>query len=198
VLVGNPILPIPSHPRIRHLGFVSDEDKFDALAAAELLVMPSYYESLSMVTLEAWALGRPVLVNGRCEVLRGQCVRSRAGLYYESQAEFVETMRAIAENRWLNAALGANGREFFRRHYAWPIIERKYLDMLDALVREDRAGSGARALEPEPGWVARRRRRLPPACDVRAAVPAGPVLDAGDGAAPPVVPESGADRRPHP
>jgi glycosyltransferase involved in cell wall biosynthesis len=175
VLVGNPILPIPSHPRIRHLGFLSDEDKFDALAAADLLIMPSYYESLSMVTLEAWALGRPVLVNGACEVLRGQCIRSGAGLYYENQAEFVETLRAVAQNRWLNAALGANGQEYFRRHYTWPIIERKYLDMIDALVRDDRAGSEARPLDPAPGWVARWRRRLPPAHDVLATLRAGPV-----------------------
>ena len=71
-------------PRIRHLGFLSDEDKFDAMAAAELLVMPSYYESLSMVALEAWALGKPVLANARCDVLKGQALRSNAGLFYES------------------------------------------------------------------------------------------------------------------
>ena len=194
ILVGNPILPVPSHPRIRHLGFLSDEDKFDALAAAELLVMPSYYESLSMVTLEAWALGRPVLVNGRCEVLRGQCIRSGAGLYYDDQAEFVETLRAISENRWLNAALGANGREFFQRHYAWPIVEQKYLDMIQALVREDRIGSGVRALEPTPGWVARWRRRLPAARDVMALLPAGPVPDGLSDAAPPRRAGSGSDR----
>ena len=37
-----------------------------------------------MVALEAWALGKPVLANGRCDVLRGQCVRSNGGLYYEN------------------------------------------------------------------------------------------------------------------
>src|SRR5262245_17564502 len=61
VLIGTAVLPIPSHPRVRHLGFVSDQDKFDVIAASELLVMPSPYESLSMVALEAWALGKPVL-----------------------------------------------------------------------------------------------------------------------------------------
>ena len=80
VLIGSAILPVPEHPRIRHLGFLDDEDKFDALAAADLLIMPSYFESLSMVALEAWALGRPVLANGRCDVLKGQCIRSNAGL----------------------------------------------------------------------------------------------------------------------
>src|SRR5262249_31682173 len=68
VLIGNSLLPIPQHPRIRHLGFVDDGDKFDGMAAADLLIMPSYYESLSMVALEAWALGRPVLANGACDV----------------------------------------------------------------------------------------------------------------------------------
>ena len=94
VLIGKAMLPIPDHPRIHHLGFLDDQDKFDALAAADLLVMPSYYESLSMVALEAWALGKPVLANGKCEVLRGQCIRSKAGLYYETQPEFIETLRA--------------------------------------------------------------------------------------------------------
>src|SRR5207302_4257680 len=48
VLIGNSLLPIPEHPRIRHLGFLKDADKFDAIAAADVLFMPSYYESLSM------------------------------------------------------------------------------------------------------------------------------------------------------
>ena len=92
VLIGNAVMPVPDHPRIRHLGFLSDRDKFDALAASDLLIMPSFYESLSMVALEAWALGRPVLANGRCDVLKGQCIRSNAGLYYESYEEFAEAL----------------------------------------------------------------------------------------------------------
>jgi glycosyltransferase involved in cell wall biosynthesis len=177
VLIGNAILPIPDHPRIRHLGFLSDEDKFDALAAADLLVMPSYYESLSMVALEAWALGRPVLANGKCEVLRGQCIRSRAGLYYDTQAEFVETLRAVADSRSLNEALGANGRRFYQQHYAWPVIEQKYLDMLERLAREDREMTKKMRREREPGWFARRRRVLPAATEVLAGLPSGPVLE---------------------
>lgn len=178
VLIGKDMLPIPDHPRIHHLGFLDDRDKFDALAAADLLLMPSYYESLSMVALEAWALGKPVLANGKCEVLRGQCIRSRAGLYYETQAEFVETLRAIADGRSLNAAFGANGRQFFQQHYSWPVIEQKYLDMLGRLSADDgRAGRPARRVEPEPGWFAKRRRTLPPATEVLSALPSGPVLN---------------------
>src|SRR5688572_5334450 len=97
VLIGTPVMPIPNHPRIRHLGFVSDADKFDVLAAADVLVMPSYYESLSMVALEAWALGRPVLANARCDVLVGQCLRSNAGLYYENVDDFVGALNALLD-----------------------------------------------------------------------------------------------------
>ncbi len=85
------------------------------MAAAELLIMPSYFESLSMVALEAWALGKPVLANARCDVLKGQCIRSNAGLYYDGRSEFVETLRAIEHNRWLAGSLGRNGRAVLPR-----------------------------------------------------------------------------------
>jgi glycosyltransferase involved in cell wall biosynthesis len=173
VLIGTSILPIPDHPRIHHLGYLNDEQKFDALAAADALIMPSYFESLSMVALEAWALGRPVLANGRCDVLKGQCIRSNAGLYYESFPEFAEALRAIVSGRGLAGALGENGRSYFQRQYAWPVIERKYLDMLDRLKREP---PPARGVEPLPGYFGRRRRTLPPADQVLATLPRGAVL----------------------
>jgi glycosyltransferase involved in cell wall biosynthesis len=172
VLIGTPVIPIPDHPRIHHLGFVSDQDKFDAMAAAELLIMPSYFESLSMVALEAWALGKPVLANGKCDVLRGQCVRSNGGLYYETYDEFVETLRAIDMGPALVLALGRNGREYFGKHYSWPVIERKYLDMLERLRQEP----AKTTMEPLPGWLARRRKILRPALGVVAALPTGPAL----------------------
>ena len=67
---------------IIYAGFVTEEEKTAVLENAKLLVMPSEYESLSLVILESMAAGRPVLVNGRCAVLKGQCIRSNAGLYY--------------------------------------------------------------------------------------------------------------------
>jgi glycosyltransferase involved in cell wall biosynthesis len=169
VLIGNSLLPIPSHPRIRHLGFLDDTDKFDAMAAADLLIMPSYFESLSMVVLEAWALGRPVLANAQCDVLKGQCIRSNAGLYYETFSEFAETLRAIEHNCWLSGALGRNGRRFYREHYDWPVIERKYLDLFERLKKEP-----APRADPMPGWFARRRQNVPPAEDVLQRLPVGP------------------------
>ena len=170
VLIGNSLLAVPDHPRIHHLGFLDDTDKFDAMAAADLLIMPSYYESLSMVALEAWALGRPVLANGKCDVLKGQCLRSNAGLYYETYGEFVGALEAIEQNRWLAGTLGRNGRQFFREQYDWPVIEQKYLEIFDRLKKE----TPVPAADPLPGWFDRRRQDLPAAEDVLARLPKGP------------------------
>ena len=175
VLIGSAIMPVPQHPRIHHLGFLPDEDKFDAIAASDLLIMPSYFESLSMVALEAWAMGRPVLANGRCDVLKGQCIRSGAGLYYERYEEFAETLYSLESNGPLNARLGRNGRDYFAQHYTWPVIERKYLDMFDRLKRDDAAGGTRRPTESLGGWFARRRRSQRPAAAVLAGIPSGAV-----------------------
>jgi glycosyltransferase involved in cell wall biosynthesis len=133
VLVGEPVLALPRHPRVRHLGFLEDGDKLDALAGADLLLLPSPYESLSMVTLEAMALGVPVLVNGRCEVLKGQVRRSNGGLYYESYDEFVEALTLLLREPRLRALLGRKGRAYYRETYAPEVIAAKYERLLARL-----------------------------------------------------------------
>jgi glycosyltransferase involved in cell wall biosynthesis len=169
VLIGTPVIPIPDHPRIHHVGFVTDQDKFDAIAAAEVLVMPSYFESLSMVAIEAWALGKPVLANAKCDVLQGQCLRSNGGLFYENFQEFFETLRSVDGNPALADALGQNGRRYFKTHYTWPVIERKYTDMLDRLSREP----ATRAMDADAGWWTQRRRTQQPAEGIVSALPCG-------------------------
>lgn len=172
VLIGTAAMEVPQHPRIRHLGYVTDQDKFDLMAAADALVVPSYFESLSMVALEAWALGRPVLANARCDVLVGQCLRSNAGLYYGDALEFAAVLDGLLGDRSLADALGRNGREYVARHYSWPVIERKYAQMFERLTGENRP----RAIEPLPGWFARRRPDVPAAAEVLSRIPEGPAI----------------------
>src|SRR5207245_10638053 len=62
VLVGDAEIRVPKTSGIVHLGRLSEQDKWDALAGCTAFVMPSLLESLSLVTLEAWAAGRPVIV----------------------------------------------------------------------------------------------------------------------------------------
>jgi glycosyltransferase involved in cell wall biosynthesis len=170
VLAGKALLPIPDHPLVRHVGFISDQDKYDALAGCEALMMPSFFESLSMVAIEAWALGKPVLANARCDVLQGQCLRSNAGLFYADYREFAETLHILTSNRSLAQALGENGRTYYRDNYAWPVIDAKYDAMLQQL---QEAPAIPAAIEALPGWVTRQRATLLPAREVLDALPAG-------------------------
>ncbi|HUG53770.1 MAG TPA: glycosyltransferase family 4 protein [Vicinamibacteria bacterium] len=134
VLVGRPALEIPAHPRIRHLGFVSEEEKFALLSRADLLVMPSAYESLSVIVLEAWATGIPVLVNSACRVLEGQCLRSGGGLFYRGYSEFAEALRRLLDDAVLRRALGEAGRRYVAAEYDWNIVERRTEEFLQGLV----------------------------------------------------------------
>jgi glycosyltransferase involved in cell wall biosynthesis len=133
VLMGKSVIDIPEHPKIKFLGFLLDEDKFDALTGAEFLVIPSQFESLSMVTLEAWAVGKPVVANGRTEVLQGQCRRSNAGLWYTNYDEFKKIILLLNENQELKEMMGCNGKTFFETHYSWPVIENKYLKIIEQM-----------------------------------------------------------------
>jgi glycosyltransferase involved in cell wall biosynthesis len=125
VLAGKAVVPIPPHPRIHHVGFVGEEEKVAALRQCRLLVIPSPYESLSVITLEAWKLGVPVLANARCKVLVGQCLRANGGLVYDGYAEFAEALRLLLGKPGLAEALGGQGREYVEREYSWETIDAK-------------------------------------------------------------------------
>lgn len=138
VLLGKAVMKVPNHPDIISLGFVSEQDKFNGLKAAKLLIMPSRYESFSMVTMESWLCNNAVLVNGNCEVLKGHCIKSNGGLYYTNYEEFRECLNLLLHNSMLRARMGMNGRQYVEENYGWDVVERKYLDLLALLKRDCR------------------------------------------------------------
>src|SRR5207253_8957229 len=68
VFAGPVVHPPPEHPDIVVLGPVDESTKWGLLRGALALVSPSAFESFSIVVLEAWSVGTPVLVNARCPV----------------------------------------------------------------------------------------------------------------------------------
>jgi glycosyltransferase involved in cell wall biosynthesis len=130
LLVGHPVLEIPAHPKIRHLGYVSEDEKSSLIEGADVVLMPSRYESLSMIVLEAWALGRSVLANAACAVLEGQCRRSNGGLYFRDYAEFRLMLRRLMGDPGLRAALGAHGESYVAANYSWEISAAQTNDLL--------------------------------------------------------------------
>jgi glycosyltransferase involved in cell wall biosynthesis len=116
-------MPVPTHPDIVRTGFVSDTDRDDLLAHAAALVVPSRYESLSMVLLEGLAAGCPVLVNHDAAVLRDHVQASGAGQTYAGADDFVQAaLRLLATDPASRAEGAARGRRYVASHYSWERI----------------------------------------------------------------------------
>ena len=126
VLIGKSLIALPRRDDVHYLGFVDEQDKHDAFAAAHAFVLPSHFESLSIVLLESWLAGRPVLVNADCEVAMGQTQRARGGLWYGSRAEFCAAVRHLLEHPAQADQLGRQGREYVTGHYSWPAIREQF------------------------------------------------------------------------
>jgi glycosyltransferase involved in cell wall biosynthesis len=122
VLAGPATLRVPDHPRIRALGYVSDDLREALLRHARVLVVPSPYESLSIALLEGWNHGVPALVNARCRVLLGQVRRAGGGLYFRSAREFDEALQRLLSRPDERDALGRQGRAYVDREYRWPTV----------------------------------------------------------------------------
>lgn len=133
VFAGRADMAMPEHPDVEYCGYVDEDEKARLLAQCSLLVMPSPFESLSIVCLEAWAAGRPTLSNARSEVLREQSLASGGGLFYASYAEFAACLDLLLGDPQLRERLGQHGRRFVAQRYNWPAVERQ----LEAALRWD-------------------------------------------------------------
>jgi glycosyltransferase involved in cell wall biosynthesis len=129
VVAGDAEMAVPKRDDVRYLGRISDQEKFDALAACTALVIPSPLESLSIVTLEAWAMGKPSVCAARSAVLAGMTRRAGGGLAYRGYGEFAEILELLLERHELAASLGASGKAFVERTYSWPRIVETYRDV---------------------------------------------------------------------
>jgi glycosyltransferase involved in cell wall biosynthesis len=126
MLMGVKLMPLPDDPHVRFAGVLPDEERLHALEAASVVIVPSPYESLSLLALEAFAVGTPVLANARAEVLVDHCRRSNAGLFYEDRWEFVEGLKLLLRDPALRATMGRNGKHYVNKNYRWELILSKY------------------------------------------------------------------------
>jgi glycosyltransferase involved in cell wall biosynthesis len=133
VLMGVKLMPLPEEPFLTFAGLLSDRERSQALEAATVVVVPSPSETLSLLALEAFSVGTPVLANARSEVLVDHCLASHAGLFYADRHEFVECLDTLVGDERLRAALGRNGRDYVRKDYRWDVVLGKYERMIARL-----------------------------------------------------------------
>ena len=140
VLIGGGSIELPDElvkqKRIIDLGFVDKQDKYNGQAAAEYLCQPSKNESFSLVIMESWLCGRPVLVHSGCPVTRNFVSESDGGLYFGDYFEFEGCTDWFLANREKAALMGRNGGSYVRSSFAWDIIVEKYKKFFAEVIGE--------------------------------------------------------------
>lgn len=121
---------------------LAEQDKQRLIHHALALVQPSTNESFSIVLMEAWMLGVPVLVNARCAVTREHVVRSGGGLFFGDLEDFCGVVNALADDEGLRKAMAEAGDRYVREVYNWEAVIKRFDTVCAAL------------LEPEPARAA--------------------------------------------
>ncbi|WP_434309602.1 glycosyltransferase family 4 protein [Hominifimenecus sp. rT4P-3] len=139
VLIGGGQIEIPREIRddVVDLGFISIQDKYDVTAGALALCQPSTHESFSLVVMESWLCGRPVLVHGDCEVTSHFARKSNGGLYFNDYFEFEGCLNYFQANPEQATAMGDLGQQFVIDHFSWKKIVEIYLQFFEKLVEEN-------------------------------------------------------------
>ena len=136
VLIGKKLMDLPDIPGLRYLGFVPEADKYAAFQGAVLSLQPSPLESLSITTLESFAMGTPVLVNRDCPALVEHVRASGGGLTYGNEEEFLAGFRAVAGHplrRWL---MGRRGRRYVQQYYSWQAVIKEIMAGIDEILQK--------------------------------------------------------------
>lgn len=133
--IGRNSIKLKESQYIHFLGFVTDEIKSNCIAGAKALVLPSPFESLSMVVLEAMGMGVPVIVNGWCDVTREHCIKSNAGLYYKNYFEFEGVLKRMRSDKEMILQMKENGRKYVADNYQWNIVIDKLVLFIEKVMK---------------------------------------------------------------
>jgi glycosyltransferase involved in cell wall biosynthesis len=111
--------------RVSFPGMLQGAMKWSALAAAELFVLPSFSEGLSVGVLEAMGMGLPVIVTEPCNM--PEVEECRTG--WQIEPTLVALKRALREalgnqpNR--NAVIGRLGARLVANRFSWTTVARQ-------------------------------------------------------------------------
>lgn len=132
VLTGRIFMDKTEHPDIIYTDFVSEEEKTALIENARAVINPSQYESLSLLLLETMVMGKPILVNGKSEVMKEHCIRSNyAAQYYSSESDFQLKLHQILEGD--ASLMRSMSISYVENNYSWPLILKKLTHIIDAI-----------------------------------------------------------------
>lgn len=109
-------------PRIVEIDTVDLQEKTDALAASDVLCVPSSQESFGAVFAEAWTFGRPVVAGG-IPAVREVVEHGVDGLLVPPEPDRIAAaLVELLRDEGLRAAMGARGRAKVEARFTWPAL----------------------------------------------------------------------------
>jgi glycosyltransferase involved in cell wall biosynthesis len=116
-------------------GRLDERERWEAIAGAAAVVVPGSLESLSLLALEGWAMGRPCLLNAASPVLAGHAARSGGGLTFTGPDQLAACAVELIDQPDRAAAMGAAGRAYVTSEYRWDLAEQRLRDLIGACRR---------------------------------------------------------------
>jgi glycosyltransferase involved in cell wall biosynthesis len=131
---------VPNNDNFRDLGFVSETAKRQIIGGAKAMLNLSENESFSIVLMEGWLSGVPVVVSASSPVMKGHVQRSNGGLYVGNQDEFAATLQRLDGDDLLRKRLALQGQEYVAKNFTFDRVLERYLD---CLTHETRAAAAS-------------------------------------------------------
>lgn len=129
-------------PRVLELGTVDLSVKTSALAACEMLCLPSTQESFGGVLTEAWALGKPV-IGGDAPAVREIICEGVDGYVVEQKPEAIaERIVYLLDHPAVAGSMGAQGKQKAMARYTWEHLARATESVYRAVLGQARACVG--------------------------------------------------------
>lgn len=127
---------IKANPSIIYMGEVDDIEKYSIIKYSQALIQPSLMESFSIVIMESWLLGRPVIVHAKGLVTKGHCDRSNGGLYYKNEKEFSTILNDILSKQDTYSEMGEDGKKYVLENYTWEKTAKRIVNFMEKRINK--------------------------------------------------------------
>jgi glycosyltransferase involved in cell wall biosynthesis len=114
-------------------GFLSGEEKWNALADADLFVLPSYSENFGVAVVEAMAWGLPVVVSDHVGIHK-EVIEAQAGLVVPCDIEkLTQAFIRLLSDTQLRALIARNGQSLARKHFSIEAVTERLIELYTEL-----------------------------------------------------------------
>ena len=119
--------------RVHFIGHIGGSEKSDAYQAADLLVIPSRQEAMSIVVLEAGITGTPVLITDQCGF--DDVATVAGGMVVAASVEGLQKgLFAMTGNPDKLKIMGQNLLKFTREHFLWDHMVNRYFELFSRIM----------------------------------------------------------------